>query len=412
MISATLGDIGRVCMCKRVLKEQTSSSGEIPFYKISTFGGQADTFISRELFEEYKSKYNYPKKGDVLISAAGTLGRTVIFDGEESYFQDSNIVWINNDETKVLNEYLYYFYKIIKWKKTSGSTIDRLYNDNISGAEIYYPKDLNDQRRIIAILKSLDSKISINNKIINDVDDYAKLLYEHWFLQFDFLDNNNKPYKSSGGIMMWDETIKTEIPSNWSVKSVKDVIQHINTGLNPRDNFVLNDGDIKYVTVKNLNTSGLLDFSGCDTISEKTKALINKRSKLSQNDILFASIAPLGRCYLVQEEPKTWEINESVFSIRPNNMINSEYLYMYFMSDYFIKKAENSSTGSIFAGIRVNVLENMPILVPDTQTLDRFHQIVSPLFKMRFIAEKQNNELYKTSLFLLPMLMSGQVSLK
>ncbi|HEL1251489.1 TPA: restriction endonuclease subunit S, partial [Streptococcus equi subsp. zooepidemicus] len=85
-------------MCKRILKNQTSSKGDIPFYKIGTFGKIADSFISRELFDEYKKKYSYPKKGEILISASGTIGRTVIFDGENAYFQDSNIVWVSHNE--------------------------------------------------------------------------------------------------------------------------------------------------------------------------------------------------------------------------------------------------------------------------------------------------------------------------
>src|SRR5215211_2826768 len=101
--SYKLGDIGRVSMCKRVLKHQTTKFGEIPFYKISTFGRKADSFITKELYDEYRKKYSYPKQGDILISAAGTLGETVIYDGKPAYFQDSNIVWIDNDETKTLN---------------------------------------------------------------------------------------------------------------------------------------------------------------------------------------------------------------------------------------------------------------------------------------------------------------------
>lgn len=99
----SLGEIGEPCMCKRILKEQTSPTGDIPFYKIGTFGGIPDAYISRELFEQYKEQYNYPKKGTLLLSAAGTIGRVVVFDGKDSYFQDSNIVWIDNDETKVTN---------------------------------------------------------------------------------------------------------------------------------------------------------------------------------------------------------------------------------------------------------------------------------------------------------------------
>ena len=94
-------------MCKRILKSETNTVKGVPFYKIGTFGGKADAYISQEQFEAYKKAYSYPKKGDILISAAGTIGRTVVFDGEPSYFQDSNIVWVDNDETMGLNHYLY-----------------------------------------------------------------------------------------------------------------------------------------------------------------------------------------------------------------------------------------------------------------------------------------------------------------
>src|SRR5690606_2813434 len=109
----------------------TSDMGDIPFYKIGTFGKEPNAYISRNLFEEYKSKYNYPKIGEILISASGTIGRTVIFDGEDSYYQDSNIVWIENDESQVLNKYLFYFYQTVKWNVSDGGTIQRLYNDNL-----------------------------------------------------------------------------------------------------------------------------------------------------------------------------------------------------------------------------------------------------------------------------------------
>lgn len=151
----TLGEIGEVHMCKRILKNQTSSNGEIPFYKIGTFGKEPDSFISRELFEEYKNKFNYPKKGEILISASGTIGRTVIFDGEDSYFQDSNIVWVENDEKLVLNKFLFYFYKIAKWGVAEGGTIQRLYNSDLKKLKIPIPP-LSIQQKIVDILDKFD----------------------------------------------------------------------------------------------------------------------------------------------------------------------------------------------------------------------------------------------------------------
>ena len=148
-----LGDIGSICMCKRIMKNQTSANGEVPFYKIGTFGGKANAYISIELFEEYKEKYSYPKIGDILISAAGTIGRTVIFDGEPSYFQDSNIVWIDNDEKLVMNKFLYYYYQLQPWQVSTGGTIARLYNDNIARAKLPVPP-LEVQREIVHALDS------------------------------------------------------------------------------------------------------------------------------------------------------------------------------------------------------------------------------------------------------------------
>jgi type I restriction enzyme S subunit len=146
-------------MCKRILKKQTESKGDVPFYKISTFGGKPDTFVSQEIFNKYKTEYPYPNKGDVLLSAAGTIGKSVIFDGKPSYFQDSNIVWIANDEKHVLNKYLYYFYTSIKWKVSKGGTIARLYNDNIRKTPIPL-LPLSEQERIVKILDKFETLVN------------------------------------------------------------------------------------------------------------------------------------------------------------------------------------------------------------------------------------------------------------
>ena len=154
----SLGEVGDICMCKRIMKEQTSEQGDIPFFKIGTFGGKADAYISRGLFEDYKRKFSYPKKGDILISAAGTIGRSVIFDGEDAYFQDSNIVWIDNNDSIIINKYLYYLYQVIDWK-TDGGTIKRLYNYNLKSTIVPVPS-LPEQQRIVSILDTFEQSIA------------------------------------------------------------------------------------------------------------------------------------------------------------------------------------------------------------------------------------------------------------
>lgn len=153
----TLGELGKVSMCKRVMKNETSRTGDIPFYKIGTFGKAPDAFIPKETYQEFKKKYPYPKKGDVLISASGTIGRGVVYDGEPAYFQDSNIVWIDNDEEQVLNEYLYQFYKVCDWRPSKGATISRLYNDDLRRIKIAFP-DVREQRQLVEHMVELDEQ--------------------------------------------------------------------------------------------------------------------------------------------------------------------------------------------------------------------------------------------------------------
>ena len=162
-VEVRLGDIGKVSMCRRILKSETNSIGGIPFFKIGTFGKREDAYISIEKFYEYKEKYPYPKKGMILISTSGTIGRTVVFDGKPAYYQDSNIVWIDNDEERVLNKYLYYFYQTNPWKIDIGGTIERLYNENIEKTSIPLPP-LEEQQRIVDTLDRFD-------RLCNDISE-------------------------------------------------------------------------------------------------------------------------------------------------------------------------------------------------------------------------------------------------
>lgn len=211
--------------------------------------------------------------------------------------------------------------------------------------------------------------------------------------------------------MVWNEQLKRNIPLGWACSKMEEAIEGIRTGLNPRDNFKLGGGNIKYITVKNLRSDGVLDYSGCDTIDETARQIVHRRSDVCIGDILFASIAPLGRCYLVQEAPKDWDINESVFSIRCNNAsITSEYLYMHLQSEAFIKESTACSTGSIFKGIRINSLMDSKIISPPLQVIEQFNKEVHPLFSLQNRLNKETQRLIKLRDWLLPMLMNGQAT--
>ena len=149
-------------MCKRVFKEQTSLDEGIPFYKIGTFGGEPDSYISRALFEDYKAKYPYPSKGDILLSASGTIGRIVEYNGEEAYFQDSNIVWLEHNGN-ILNSFLKALYPMIKWEGIEGSTIKRLYNDNFLKSSFSLPS-IQEQEKIGCVFAYLENLITLHQR--------------------------------------------------------------------------------------------------------------------------------------------------------------------------------------------------------------------------------------------------------
>jgi type I restriction enzyme S subunit len=181
----TLGEIGDPKMCKRILKHQTNTTGEIPFYKIGTFGKTPDAFISKEIYDEYRTKYSFPKKGDILISASGTIGRRVRYDGEPAFFQDSNIVWIDNNEKQVLNDYLYVFYEFCDWQPSKGATISRLYNSNLTSIKIIFPKSLEEQKTILKKINAVSAETkkleSIYQQKINDLEELKKSVLQKAF---------------------------------------------------------------------------------------------------------------------------------------------------------------------------------------------------------------------------------------
>ena len=174
------GDLGSVSMCKRIFKEQTATEGDIPFYKIGTFGGEPDAFISRALFDEYKEKYQYPEVGDMLISASGTIGRTVEYAGEDAYFQDSNIVWFKHDD-RVDNSFLKCIYSSVKWSGIEGSTIKRLYNDNFLKTEFSMP-NAEEQKKIGEYFQNLDHLITLHQRKCDELQNIKKFMLQNMFI--------------------------------------------------------------------------------------------------------------------------------------------------------------------------------------------------------------------------------------
>ena len=164
-------------MCKRIFANQTTSEGEVPFYKIGTIGDKADAYISKKLFEEYKQRYNYPKCGEVMITCAGTVGKTILYNGQDAYYQDSNIVWISNPRKIYSNEFLNYLLNRVDWSKLNSTTITRIYNDNLRELHITFPSR-EEQDKIVSLLTRIDDRIDTQSKIIEELTTLRSALIE------------------------------------------------------------------------------------------------------------------------------------------------------------------------------------------------------------------------------------------
>ena len=180
-----LGDLCNVLMCKRILASQTNTEEGVPFYKIGTIGNAPDAYISKELFDDYKTKYNYPHKGEVMITCAGTVGKCVIYDGKDAYYQDSNIVWIDNPSQCISNSFLYHLLAKVDWRKLNSTTIIRIYNDDLRNLKLNYPQ-IEEQQKISRLLSLLDERIATQNKIIDKLQSLIKGIGKQLFM-----DNQN-----------------------------------------------------------------------------------------------------------------------------------------------------------------------------------------------------------------------------
>ena len=270
----TLGDIGTAKMCKRVLKEQTSEKGDVPFYKIGTFGGTPDAFISRELYEELKTKYSFPRKGNILLSAAGTIGRTVVYDGQDAFFQDSNIVWLDNDDS-VLDGFLLQFYNKTSWDNLEGGTIKRLYNGLFLSKVIHVPS-LPEQQKIAEFLSTIDTVIEKQKETVSAWEERKKGVMQKLFSQ-------EVRFKADDG---------SEFPE-WEEKSFSDVFENLNNSTFSRDCLNYETGNVKYIHYGDI----LIKFGFVIDVQSSNVPYVNedlnceKYASLSEGDIVIADTA-------------------------------------------------------------------------------------------------------------------------
>ena len=278
---------------------------------------------------------------------------------------------------KYLNAFLHsnYIKKYFELNATGSGMRYTLSAQTLYDIPILLPS-LEEQEYIGNVFSTIDRKIALNRSINHNLEAMAKQLYDYWFLQFDFPDENGKPYKSSGGKMVWNEKLKREIPEGWNDCVLGDYIGRITNGLNPRNNFVLGNGRNYYVTIRSL-IGTTIDWDNCDRCDDEALAKINSRSQLQVGDIIFSAIGTIGRTYYIIEEPSNWSISETSFTLRAKENIPNDFFYGMLCSEEIQIKADKAAMGSTLRCLVMASLCSLQyIKIPET-TMQSFSAKVS-----------------------------------
>ncbi|OUP54815.1 restriction endonuclease subunit S [Pseudoflavonifractor sp. An184] len=381
-----LGEVAEVCMCKRIFAHQTSKIGNIPFYKIGTFGKEADAYISSQLYEEYKAKYSYPEKGDVLISAAGTLGRTVVFDGRPAYFQDSNIVWLKIDKSQLCNDYLAHYYKVIKWASSEGSTISRLYNGIICDTEILLPP-LEEQAAIAEALSDVDSLISSLQKLIE-----KKKAIKQGTMQ-ELLTGKKRLPEFSGE---WNQFRLGEMTEIYSGGTPSTTISEYW------------GGSIPWMSSGELNNKKIYDVEGRIT----QKGMQNSSAHLIPKYCVLIGLAGQGKTRgTAAYNYISLCTNQSIAAIYPNDKkFDSRFLY-YIIDSMYESLRELSSGDGGRGGLTKGLISNLEIYMPEVPEQQAVAQVLSDMDSEIEQLEKKLAKYQQIKQGMMQELLTGRIRL-
>ena len=369
------------------------------------------TYISWAKYEE-SPEIKIAPNDIVIVKTGNSYGRTAIIRNVE-HPMTLNPQFVVLKDIQINPVYLAYFIKTDEFQKqiygiVGGSAIPTLSQENLANLIVRVPNE-NIQNTIADILDSLDGKIELNKQINDNLEAMAKQLYDYWFVQFDFPNEEGKPYKSSGGAMVWNEKLKHEIPQKWSDCVLGDYIGRITNGLNPRKNFVLGSGNNYYVTIRSL-VGTTIDWNNCDRCDDEALSKINSRSQLQIGDIIFSAIGTIGRTYYILEEPTNWNISETSFTLRAKENVPNDFFYGMLRSNEIQIKADKAAMGSTLRCLVMDSLCSLQYIEIPSYMMKLFAAKVSPLYRQIHRNNKEIAELTKQRDELLPLLMNGQAS--
>ena len=379
--------------------------GKYPFVQTGEIKA-ANLFIRShtEMYSEFGLQQSKLWNQNTLcITIAANIAETALL-GYPMCFPDS-VVGFNAYPSESSELFMHYVFTYIKksiQKSASGSIQDNINIDYLTTLNFKIPKK-SYQDKIVSVLLMLDSKIELNNRINTELEAMAKMLYDYWFVQFDFPDKDGKPYKTSGGKMVWNEELKRAIPDGWEVKSLVDIESNIVTGKTPpTNNADFYNGNVPFITIGDIRgnmhvveTNIKLSLEGADS---------QKNKYIPKGSLCVTCIASPGLIGYTTEKSQT---NQQINSIVIEKDENKTYLY-YALNDHF-RFAKGAKTGNTFANMNKGDFESIILVHPKKDLLLNFEDFAKPIVNKILIHSKQNQTLSQLRDWLLPMLMNGQV---
>ena len=375
------------------------------------FNDDGFVFLTEEKADELKSD---AIKGDILFTAAGTIGQVGMIPQSAKYDRyviSNKQLRFRIDPEKADPDYVYYWlaspwiYKTIIARNT-GSTVPLINLGIIKSLPVSLPKDIVEQKKIASILANIDEKIALNNRINTELEAIAKTLYDYWFVQFDFPDANGKPYKTSGGKMEYNTTLKREIPAGWRASNILSLANLLGGGTPTKTKPEYWNGSIPFFTPTD-SDKNIYSLSTQDSITEL--GLKNSSTRLfEKNTIFITARGSVGRLAL---NAVPMAMNQSCYALKAKQGVS--FAFLYFLTKELINHLEVKATGSVFNSIISNDIEYTYLALPeDNGLIDKYAKKTELAFAKIELLTKENQHLIELRDWLLPLLMNGQVTVK
>lgn len=317
------------------------------------------------------------------------------------------------DPEKADYEYVYYFlktqYEVLR--NLSSGVRKNLNSNDIKNFPIRLPLKIKEQQDIARILKVLDDKIELNSHISSELEAMAKTLYDYWFVQFDFPDTNGKPYKSSGGKMVYNAKLKREIPFGWELKPIIECCDVIDCLHSKKPEFNHTSDECYLLQLENIEDNGLLDMAIRYYVSREDYTNWTSRIEVKQYDIVMTNAGRVAAFAQVPEGVKCG-IGRNITAIRPKDIKKNYFFSALSGFDIQIQIARNLDHGAFFKSFNVKGIKLLEIIRTNNVIEDKFDSLITPIIEKRQQVQNECYALKKLRDWLLPMLMNGQVTIK